>query len=82
MEKSLATALESYGFLGIVAILLIAAFVWYTKTADKGRGELQTKYDNLEDAYEEMRKERNDLYEQVMDLKYPGRNGPDAAGGE
>lgn len=69
MEQTAFAALERYGVLGIVAALLIAAFIWYQRTQDKFRDEERVSNRALSEELQALRAEARLLRAEVKALR-------------
>lgn len=67
------SALERYGVLGIVVVLLIAAFVWYQRTADKFREERRGDIKQLRIDVREAEKDRDEWRDRYYVLRDTGK---------
>lgn len=69
MEQTAFAALERYGVLGVVAALLIAAFIWYQRTQDKFRDEERGGNVGLRDEIQSLRNEIRELRREIHDIE-------------
>lgn len=67
------SALERYGVLGVVAGLLIAAFIWYQRTADKFREERRGDIRQLRLDLRDMEKDRDGWRDKYYVLRDTGK---------
>jgi uncharacterized protein YlxW (UPF0749 family) len=69
VDSAAFAALERYGVLGVVAALLIAAFLWYQRTQDKFRDEERTSGLTLRDEIRDLKSQVEKLSQEIRDIE-------------
>lgn len=79
MEQAAAASLSSLfaqlGVAGLILAVLIAGAVWYLKASKDLREEKRNVIADLKKENEDLRGQRDDLTEALLDCRFPNRNG-------
>lgn len=63
------------GIAGLVLAVLIAGAAWYLKASKELRAEKRDVISGLKKENDDLRTQRDDLQEALLDCKFPNRNG-------
>lgn len=72
---SLSSLFAQLGVAGFILAVLIAGAVWYLKASKDLREEKRSVIADLKKENDELRTQRDDLTEALLDCRFPNRNG-------